>query len=702
MPVAKVQMPDGRVAKFEVPDGTTPEQVTEFATKHFAGAAPGREQGFVANLADGAKKYVTDQVLAAEQRAAQAGEIKNPNARIAATPSLFDQAVNIFKGGRSAVDVQAEIDQKAKDDAPLMRTWGGNIGNAAIPIVAGVLSGGRSAPSAAAAAPALARIGKTMVAGAEVGGLQGAVSGANRPVLTGETRGGNAASGAVAGAVSGAVLTPAFGELSRGLSRLASGLRGRMRSEADVQQAAYKAVDDWLASSQSQGYDLADIPASMIQGIKAKAVDALKTGKQLDPAALMRAADFEAVGVKPTLGQVTRNPMQYARERNLRGVDVGGGQNALSQRFAEQGSALQSRIAQLGASSADEADVAGNKLISALQRYDEPRKQAVAQAYRTARDASGRYADVDVPAFSNAANNALDEQMLGRFLPDDVRGLLNDVSTGRIPLNVNNLVQTDSVMSAAQRAAKARGDGAAEKAIGVVRNALNDALILGDDTAKAAFDSARGLARQRFAGIEATPALKAALDHADPDKFVNKYVVGGTTADLNALRGAVANDPEAVSVVRSQIAAYLQKKAFGANAAGDKPFAQESYNAALKQLGTNKLLAFFSPEEVNQMKAVGRVASYIHSQPEGAAVNNSNTGSAVANLFGELTGKIGQFPGANVLRNSFRDFQNERAIGNALSDNLFENAVPVQPQLFNALASPAPVFAGHNAGQRQK
>lgn len=32
MPIAKVQMPDGRIAKFEVPEGTSPEQVTEFAS----------------------------------------------------------------------------------------------------------------------------------------------------------------------------------------------------------------------------------------------------------------------------------------------------------------------------------------------------------------------------------------------------------------------------------------------------------------------------------------------------------------------------------------------------------------------------------------------------------------------------------------------------------------------------------------------
>ena len=34
MPIAKVKLPDGRIAKFEVPDGTTPEQVTAFAEQN--------------------------------------------------------------------------------------------------------------------------------------------------------------------------------------------------------------------------------------------------------------------------------------------------------------------------------------------------------------------------------------------------------------------------------------------------------------------------------------------------------------------------------------------------------------------------------------------------------------------------------------------------------------------------------------------
>ncbi len=35
MPVARFQMPDGRIARFEVPEGTTPEQAQAMMVAHF-------------------------------------------------------------------------------------------------------------------------------------------------------------------------------------------------------------------------------------------------------------------------------------------------------------------------------------------------------------------------------------------------------------------------------------------------------------------------------------------------------------------------------------------------------------------------------------------------------------------------------------------------------------------------------------------
>ena len=76
--------------------------------------------------------------------------------------------------------------------------------------------------------------------------------------------------------------------------------------------------------------------------MRAQVAEALRSGKQLDPAALARKADFQSVGIEPTLGQITRNPTQFANERNLRGVaNVG---EPLMVRFANQNRQLGEKI----------------------------------------------------------------------------------------------------------------------------------------------------------------------------------------------------------------------------------------------------------------------------------------------------------------------------------------------------------------------
>ena len=66
MPIARFQMPDGRVARFEVPDGTTPEQAQTLMVSHFAAPAPQSEipgertfGGFASNVGTSAKNFAS-------------------------------------------------------------------------------------------------------------------------------------------------------------------------------------------------------------------------------------------------------------------------------------------------------------------------------------------------------------------------------------------------------------------------------------------------------------------------------------------------------------------------------------------------------------------------------------------------------------------------------------------------------------------
>jgi hypothetical protein len=61
MPIAKFQLPDGRVARFQVPDGTTPQQAEQLMAQYFTQQQPPADQpertpGILESGVGGAKK----------------------------------------------------------------------------------------------------------------------------------------------------------------------------------------------------------------------------------------------------------------------------------------------------------------------------------------------------------------------------------------------------------------------------------------------------------------------------------------------------------------------------------------------------------------------------------------------------------------------------------------------------------------------
>jgi hypothetical protein len=81
-------------------------------------------------------------------------------------------------------------------------------------------------------------------------------------------------------------------------------------------------------------------------------------------------------------------------------------------------------------------------------------------------------------------------------------------------------------------------------------------------------------------------------------------------------------------------------------------WSQSNYNKALRAIGDRKLEMFFSPEELTQIRAIGRVASYEQFQPKGSAVNNSNTASAgLAAILDRVAGSplLSKIPLGNML-----------------------------------------------------
>lgn len=502
---------------------------------------------------------------------------------------------------------------------------------------------------------------------AGAGSLAGAFGGATMPVTEQGDYWQRKGAQVGIGALGGGIAAPVLGKLTDALAPRVEALIAKFsRSKAELQgvRATMEADQAIEQALKDIGAKADDMGAEQINALRQQVLNSLKNGKMKDPAALMREQDFKAVGVDPTLGQLTRDSTQFARERNLRGVPGVG--EPLQGRFDTQNQQLQQRISALRGDPSEPYQ-AGSKIVEALSGVDNTLKSGVNAAYEKARDHLGRAAPMDAAGFSKSANLALDDQMLGHYLPAEVRNILNDVSAGKIPFNVNTAVQIDSTLSAAQRAA---GKGTPQSlAIGKVRDALNSAGIadnVGVD-AKAAFDAARGAASQRFKLHEAIPALEAAANGEAPDRFVQQFVINGKVGEVTKLADILKRtNPEAFQEARAQIGDKITRAAFGENVAGDKLAAPERLSKALREIGTDKLKAFYSPEEIAQFKTLSRVAAYINSTPSSAAVNTSNNIGAITGLASRIPGIPAAVSIANALRNTINNASTVRSGVNAV------------------------------------
>lgn len=492
---------------------------------------------------------------------------------------------------------------------------------------------------------------------AAVGGAIGGVSALAAPVenanegnyaakKTGQT---------VLGVATGAVLSPALGAVADvAMRRLGLGAAKVNASSHDIDGALASALKD-------AGQTLDDVPPDQLAGLRAQVAQSLGKGTNLDAKALMRKADFEALGVDPTQAQITRDPKLFAREKNLSGIEGIG--DELGARFASQGQALRSK---LPGDQAKNAYQAGTQLGESLSGIDEKLRGHVSGLYNEARASAGK--DLEVPLQGLAQDYADVLHRFGDKVPSGVRNLFGDYGldpSGKgMQTKVFNFEEANRLLKEVNRQT---GDPESIAALTALRGSLRKTIESADPSG-GPFSPAVKAAAERFRMHDAIPALKAAADGSiQPDTFVRNFVVNGRTNDVKGLAMVLKQaDPGAFQEARGQLADELRRAAFGAvdNVTGDSGFAPTRYMETIRRIGVDKLGAFFEPKEVADIMRVGRVGSYINAAPGTSAVNRSNTTSAAVNFLSELPG-IRQ-AGA-VVNNLVRPIQNRSGVKAALA-----------------------------------
>ncbi len=385
--------------------------------------------------------------------------------------------------------------------------------------------------------------------------------------------------------------------------------------------------------------DLKGIPKGSVDRLRKSVDDALKNG-DLDSASLRRMVDFARTGATPTQASLTLDPIQKTQQLNLAKIGAQSSNPNLQKLSNVQHSNNRTLISGLDDLS-DGIDydpyLGGQAAIKPVLNKQQGFIEAQKELYASARDESGRALPLDRTSFINRVDDLLAQENKTAFLPKPIKKMINTISQGvigkgesqrEVPFNVDVMDQLKTTLSTAQRSA----DGNASRALTLVRQALDETQLQGaGDDAILAFDKARAATFALKQWEESSPAIKAIVDGATPDTFMDKFVIGRSASvkDVSKLVDEVSADPNAFNALKMQVAAWIKNQAIPTRVDGEGVLRSASLNTALKKIGDRKLNLFFSPAEVEQIKATNRVAFYDQYQPIGSAVNNSNSATTL-------------------------------------------------------------------------
>ena len=295
MPIAKVKMPDGRIARLEVPEGTTPEQVMEFVQK-IRPSAPQQEEKYSALGTDEDTLQVYNPFGKNIDTGVNIGADFS-NFLAGAGKSFADTAQGVRQIFGS--DNTADVEERRRLDAELMDTKAGVSGN---------IAGG-----AAQLAPAMFIPGANTAVGS---GLIGAGWSALGPVGEGESRGRNAAIGAALG-VAGNKAGKYIGKGVSSASKRIANIERKVAEKAAAQAASETASARSAAGSAAQNAYRQLEHLRELKALRGLAPEEALIAKELEKELSQKAAEklIPAAALKKATAQAYREAIETESER---------------------------------------------------------------------------------------------------------------------------------------------------------------------------------------------------------------------------------------------------------------------------------------------------------------------------------------------------------------------------------------------------
>lgn len=310
MPIARFQMPDGRIGRFEVPEGTTPEQAQSLIAAHMQSApadakaaAPKEEKSFLSNVAAGVASGfadVGDTILKGVKRVADGMASREDLQKLPGIVPID----NAGKPAERSAGLKSFNDERKDSTAFNVARVGGNIA-ATLP-VGGVLGAGAKALGASAPI-----VNALTTGGMRAGTTPGPVNMLTRMVGGAGTGAASSAlinpEDAATGAVVGAALPPVLA-----LGGKVGGAVGRVVSGPEMSEG----VRDAAAVARDAGYVLppSQVKPTLFNRLAEGFAGKLTTGQQasIKNQAVTNKLAAQAVGL-PTDTPITKASLEQVR-----------------------------------------------------------------------------------------------------------------------------------------------------------------------------------------------------------------------------------------------------------------------------------------------------------------------------------------------------------------------------------------------------
>ena len=490
----------------------------------------------------------------------------------------------------------------------------------------------------AGGAPSAGLKGLAAFAGREaaIGGLDGSL----RHSKSTAEQVGNTALGAVGGAVggvAGVAVGKGVGYAGKQVARRGANKSGRTAT------AATKLVDDAIAET-----GIRVTPATRNRLVN-DATKNLSKSKQIDAAAAVRKSLLDSEGFRGTRAQISRNPQEWAAERELAKQDGNPLNNVHINNNEQIASKWQSLADETGATPTD-TNTRMASTFQTLKQGDDAAKANVSGLYDNARASAGNDVPLNHMRFINNASQELEAQGLGTFLKGDIRGIFKGMfDDPNYQLTLGKSEEINKVLNARL---KTTTDGNERYALGLVKDHLAKEV---DETMNAlgsvdgmqaseAWTGAKGAHASRMQAIESNPALKAAIDDKAPDNAFKKYVLNADERDLVRLVDDLKKTPEGQQNLADLQGETIEHFLTRATQAKNGAFSPAQLNKAINSFGDNRMKALFSPQQIARINDIKQVSDILMQQPLGAHVNHSNTSSALINALVGVAGWAGKIP----------------------------------------------------------